>query len=115
MIRSFTDVTRGLWGERNSKAARRVPRTLWPVVHRTLTMLDSAQRLDDLAVSPGNRLDVLTGDRKASTACACAKTTTRSIARDPSSLGTAVHPGEILLELKAAMARRRSMKLATPR
>lgn len=46
------------------KAARRVPRELWPVVYRKLTMLDSAQRLDDLAAVPGNRLEALAGDRK---------------------------------------------------
>ena len=56
--------TADLWEERNSKAARRVPRDLWPVVHRKLTMLDSAQRLDDLNAVPGNRLEALAGDRK---------------------------------------------------
>ena len=65
MIQSFAnDATADLWEERNSKAARRVPRDLWPVVHRKLTMLDSAQRLDDLAAVPGNRLEALAGDRK---------------------------------------------------
>ena len=34
------------------------------MVHRKLTMLDSAQRLDDLAAVPGNRLEALAGDRK---------------------------------------------------
>ena len=64
-ILSFADeTTADLWAERNSKAARRVPRDLRPVVHRKLTMLDSAQRLDDLAAVPGNRLEALTGDRK---------------------------------------------------
>lgn len=65
MIQSFADTTTAdLWEERNSKAARRVPRDLWPVVHRKLTMLDSAQGLDDLAAVPGNRLEALAGDRK---------------------------------------------------
>ena len=65
MIQSFADVTTAdLWEERNSKAARRVLRDLWPVVHRKLTMLDSAQGLDDLAAVPGNRLEALAGDRK---------------------------------------------------
>jgi proteic killer suppression protein len=65
MIQSFADATTAdLWDERNTKAARRVPRGLWPVVHRKLTMLDSAQRLDDLAAVPGNRLEALAGDRK---------------------------------------------------
>jgi len=65
MIRSFADITTAdLWAERNSKAARRVSRELWPVVHRKLTMLDSAQRLDDLAAVPGNRFEALAGDLK---------------------------------------------------
>ena len=65
MIQSFADATTAdLWDERNSKAARRVPRGLWPVVHRKLTMLDGAQGLDDLTAVPGNRLEALAGDRK---------------------------------------------------
>jgi proteic killer suppression protein len=65
MILSFADATTAdLWEERNSKAARRVPRDMWPIVHRKLTMLDSSLRLDDLAPVPGNRLEALAGDRK---------------------------------------------------
>ena len=64
MIRSFADATTAdLWAERNSKTARRIPRELWPVVHRKLTMLDSAQRLEDLAAVPGNRFEALAGSR----------------------------------------------------
>jgi proteic killer suppression protein len=65
VIQSFADAaTADLWAQRNSKAARRIPRALWPVVHRKLTMLDAAPRLEDLAAVPGNRLEALTGDRK---------------------------------------------------
>ena len=65
MIQSFADLTTAdIWNERNTKAARRVPHVLWPVVRRKLTILDSAQRLDDLAAVPGNRLEALAGDRK---------------------------------------------------
>jgi len=65
VIRSFADpTTADLWAERNSKAARRIPRELWHTVYRKLTMLDSAQRLEDLAVVPGNRFEALAGDRK---------------------------------------------------
>jgi toxin HigB-1 len=65
VIQSFADVpTADLWAERNSKAARRIPRELWPVVHRKLTMLDSAKRLEDLAAVPGNRFEALAGDRE---------------------------------------------------
>jgi len=65
MIQSFADATTAdRWEERNSKPARQVPRELWPIVHRKLTMLDVAQRLEDLAVVPGNRLEALGRDRK---------------------------------------------------
>ena len=65
MIQSFADATTAdLWDERNSKAARRVPRDLWPTVLRKLTLVDSAQCLEDLAAVPGNRLEALAGDRK---------------------------------------------------
>ena len=65
VIRSFADpTTADLWAERNSKAARRIPRELWHTVYRKLTMLDSAQRLGDLAAAPGNRFEALAGDRK---------------------------------------------------
>ena len=65
VIRSFADLTTAdLWAERTSKAARRIPRALWHIVRRKLTMLDSAQRLEDLAAVPGNRFEALAGDRK---------------------------------------------------
>ena len=65
MIRSFAAVTTAdRWTERHSKAARRIPRDLWHSVQRKLTMLDSAQRLDDLAAVPGNRFEALVGNRK---------------------------------------------------
>jgi proteic killer suppression protein len=65
MIQSFADATTAdLWDERNSKAARRVPRDIWPIVLRKLTLVDSAQRLEDLGALPGNRLEALAGDRK---------------------------------------------------
>ena len=64
MIQSFADAaTADLWDERGSKAARRVPRDIWPAVHWKLTMLDAAERLEDLAAVPGNRLGALAGDR----------------------------------------------------
>lgn len=64
MIRSFADgTTADLWAGTNTRASRRIPRALWPMVRRKLTMLESAQRLEDLAVVPGNRLEPLSGDR----------------------------------------------------
>jgi proteic killer suppression protein len=63
MIRSFADdATRDIWNGVNSKAARRLPRPLWPVIRRKLDQLDAVTQLDDLRVPPGNRLHVLSGD-----------------------------------------------------
>lgn len=64
MIQSFADeATADLFRERSTKAARRTPKDLWPVVRRKLKMLDVAQRLSDLKSPPGNRLEALKGDR----------------------------------------------------
>jgi proteic killer suppression protein len=66
VIRSFADETTvDLFRERNTRAARNVPRELWPVVRRKLKMLDLAAQLEDLAVSPGNRLERLKGRQAA--------------------------------------------------
>ena len=63
MIRSLADVaTRDIWNGVNSKAARRIPRVLLPIVRRKLDQLDAVTRLDDLKVPPGNRLHPLVGD-----------------------------------------------------
>ena len=63
MIRTLADdTTRDIWNGVNSKAARRIPRDLWPVVRRKLDQIDSVTKLDDLRVPPGNRLHALTGD-----------------------------------------------------
>lgn len=64
MIRSFADdTTRDIWDGVNSKAARRIPKALWPVVRRKLDQIDSVTKLDDLRVPPGNRLHAIEGDR----------------------------------------------------
>jgi proteic killer suppression protein len=39
-------------------------RAIESVARRKLEMLEAAQRLDDLRVPPGNRLEALSGDRK---------------------------------------------------
>ena len=60
MIRTFADeTTRDIWNGGNSKAARRIPRELWPNVRRKLDQIDAVTRLDDLKVPPGNRLHAL--------------------------------------------------------
>ena len=62
MIQSFADDTSAdLFRERNTRAARRIPRQLWRGVQRKLRLLDAAGRLDDLAIPAGNRLELLKG------------------------------------------------------
>ena len=64
MIQSFRDETAAdLFRDRNTRAARRIPRELWRVVQRKLKLLDAAARLDDLQVPAGNRLEVLKGSQ----------------------------------------------------
>ena len=64
MIRSFLDAsTEDIWNGVNSKAARRIPKSLWPVVQRKWDQLDSVANVDALRVPPGNRLHTLSGDR----------------------------------------------------
>lgn len=63
VIRALADdTTRDIWNGVNSRAARRIPRTLWPVVRRKLDQVDSVPTLDALKVPPGNRLHALAGD-----------------------------------------------------
>jgi toxin HigB-1 len=62
VIESFADDTSAdLFRERNTRAARRIPRQLWRGVQRKLRLLDAAGRLDDLAIPAGNRLELLKG------------------------------------------------------
>ena len=63
MIRTLADdATRDIWNGVNSKAARRIPRALWPIVRRKLDQVDSVTTLEDLKVPPGNRLHALVDD-----------------------------------------------------
>ena len=62
MIQSFAgEATADIFRDRNTKAARRIPRYLWRSVQRKLKMLDVALRIDDLESPPGNRLKALKG------------------------------------------------------
>jgi proteic killer suppression protein len=62
VIRSFRDRdTERLWLTGLSR--RRPPPQLRRISLRKLQMLDSATRLEDLRVLPGNRLEALKGDR----------------------------------------------------
>ena len=113
MIQSFRDETTvDLFRERNSRAARRIPRDLWRVVQRKLKLLDAAGRLDDLLIPAGNRLEALKQPDRSTQHPAQrpvpghvplgevmpTKSASRIITRDPNWLGPAVHPGEMLLE-----------------
>ena len=52
MIQSFADeTTADIFRERNTKAARQIPKAVWRVVQRKLKMLDVAARVDDLNVA----------------------------------------------------------------
>jgi proteic killer suppression protein len=65
MIQSFADeATADIFRERNTKAARQIPKAVWRVVQRKLKMLDVAVRVDDLDSPPGNRLKILKGELK---------------------------------------------------
>ena len=67
MIVSFKDqATEDIFNGVNSKSARKAcPQTLWRITSRKLDQIDSVQHLDELKVPPGNRLEKLTGKRKA--------------------------------------------------
>lgn len=62
MIRSFRDAEARKIFER--LPSRRLPASVRGAVLRKLLMLDAADRLDDLRVPPGNRLERLSGDRR---------------------------------------------------
>lgn len=66
MIVSFRDRgTEDVYHDRNTKAARdTLPREVWSVAQRKLDYLKDADRLQDLRVPPGNRLEKLKGDRQ---------------------------------------------------
>ncbi len=64
MIRSFGDAaTEDIFNGRDTRAARRLPQAIWPVIRRKLDMVNAAQALVDLRVPPGNRLEALRGER----------------------------------------------------
>lgn len=65
VIYSFADAgTEDIFHGRDSAAARRrCPSAVWPVARRKLDQLHWVDRLDDLRVPPGNRLERLQGNR----------------------------------------------------
>jgi proteic killer suppression protein len=67
MIVSFKDqASEDIFNGFNSKAARNAcPKTLWRIASRKLDQLDSVLALEELKIPPGNRLEKLSGNRKA--------------------------------------------------
>ena len=62
MILDFADkTTEDIYDGVDSKAARRIPQTVWTVAVRKLDMLNAASDLRDLRVPPANRLEALKG------------------------------------------------------
>ena len=64
MIQSFGDAaTEDVFHGRDSRAARRLRRAIWPIIRRKLDVVNAAHALGDLRAPPGNRLEALKGDR----------------------------------------------------
>jgi proteic killer suppression protein len=68
MISSFKNAgTEDIFNGINTKAARKTcPEDIWRVSVRKLDQIDSVTSIDELTVPPGNRLELLTGDREGS-------------------------------------------------
>ena len=66
MILSFGSyATRDIFNGVETEAARKsCPKQLWKIAARKLELLDSAAKLHDLLIPPGNRLEKLHGDRQ---------------------------------------------------
>ncbi len=63
MINDFgDDATRDVYDGNNTKAARKIPKSIWPVVKRKLNMLDAAPDLETMKFPPGNKLEELSGN-----------------------------------------------------
>jgi len=62
LISSFGEATtEDIFHGRDSKAARRIAKALWPRIRMKLDLLNAATNLQDLRVPPGNRLEALRG------------------------------------------------------
>ncbi|HYD98457.1 MAG TPA: type II toxin-antitoxin system RelE/ParE family toxin [Alphaproteobacteria bacterium] len=61
MIESFRDDDAArVWRRRFSK---RLPPDVQRLAYRKLLLIDAAEKLEDLRIPPGNRLEALSGDR----------------------------------------------------
>jgi proteic killer suppression protein len=64
VIRSFGDAaTQDVFDGEDSRAARRLPQAIWPVIRRKLDMVNGAHTVGDLRAPPGNQLEALRGSR----------------------------------------------------
>jgi proteic killer suppression protein len=64
VIQTFGDEpTSDVYQGRETKAARKLPKNLWPVIRRKLDAIHQARSLQDLRLPAGNRLETLKGDR----------------------------------------------------
>ena len=65
MILSFkAEGTEDIFNGENTKAARKVcSQSLWKIAARKLDQLDSVTELNELRIPPGNRLELLSGNR----------------------------------------------------
>lgn len=62
MILSFADkTTEDTYDGVDSRAARRIPQSVWAVARRKLDMLNAASDLRDLRIPPANRLEAVKG------------------------------------------------------
>lgn len=63
MIVSFGDTTTAeIYDGTDRKAARKIPRELWPRVREKLDLLNASTSLSDLRIPPANRLEKLRGE-----------------------------------------------------
>ncbi len=66
MIRSFKNkATEDVFNGKSTKVAMKAcPKGLWKIAARKFDQLDSASKLEELSIPPGNRLESLSGKRK---------------------------------------------------
>jgi proteic killer suppression protein len=60
----FDTATADIFNGNDTKAARSIPKAIWPIVIRKLDLLNAATNLLDLRVPPNNRLEALKGNMK---------------------------------------------------
>jgi proteic killer suppression protein len=63
VIVSFADqATMDIFHGLDTRAARTIPKAIWPIVRRKLDMINAATDLRDLRVPPSNHLEALRGN-----------------------------------------------------